>query len=315
MSKNRVAGLSMKGGRRDNFFFCLLDHFEESDRWFLKSLLQVKDDEEVETGDDAIRSWIEKYQIDNLVIDFPLSKPACHDCKLDCPGINKCTVEEVVFVREESSRILAADQALFEKNPKLYERERNEDDLVNFSRDIFEKWPVDNLLTKPFKRRLKKGFLPYWNRSLDFWIWCYYHDQILNLFNTSFDSFGSTSLMVVSRFSYMKRHFPKRLSMHEANINLTLIELIRSKVISVKDIKNTTDLELGVEAKVNIIKKIEKKLNIFIYEHDLEVLVRNQRAFDSFLLAIAGQRKLIDKLVELPKWTNPNGTNFILPIF
>lgn len=305
----------MKGGRRDNFFFCLLDHFEESDRWFLKSLLQVKDDEEVETGDDAIRSWIEKYQIDNLVIDFPLSKPACHDCKLDCPGINKCTVEEVVFVREESSRILAADQALFEKNPKLYERERNEDDLVNFSRDIFEKWPVDNLLTKPFKRRLKKGFLPYWNRSLDFWIWCYYHDQILNLFNTSFDSFGSTSLMVVSRFSYMKRHFPKRLSMHEANINLTLIELIRSKVISVKDIKNTTDLELGVEAKVNIIKKIEKKLNIFIYEHDLEVLVRNQRAFDSFLLAIAGQRKLIDKLVELPKWTNPNGTNFILPIF
>lgn len=305
----------MKGGRRDNFFFCLLDHFEESDRWFLKSLLQVKDDEEVETGDDAIRSWIEKYQIDNLVIDFPLSKPACHDCKLDCPGINKCTVEEVVFVREESSRILAADQALFEKNPKLYERERNEDDLVNFSRDIFEKWPVDNLLTKPFKRRLKKGFLPYWNRSLDFWIWCYYHDQILNLFNTSFDSFGSTSLMVVSRFSYMKRHFPKRLSMHEANINLTLIELIRSKVISVKDIKNTTDLELGVEAKVNIIKKIEKKLNIFIYEHDLEVLVRNQRAFDSFLLAIAGQRKLIDRLVELPKWTNPQVTNFILPIF
>lgn len=310
-----MAGLSMKGGRKDNFFFCLLDHFEESDRWFLKSLLQVKDDEEVENGDDAIRAWIEKFQIDNLVIDFPLSKPACHDCKLDCPGIGKCSVSEIEFVREETSRIIKLDQELFEKHPKEYERERNEVDLINYSRDIFEKWPVDNLLTRPFKRRLKKGFLPYWNRSLDFWVWCFYHDQLLNIFNQSFDSFGNTSLMVDSRFSYMKRHFPKRLSMHEAHINLTLIELIRSKVITLKDIKNTTDLELGIEAKVNIIKKIEKKLNIFIYEHDLEVLVRNQRAFDSFLLAIAGQRKLINQTVKLPTWTKPEATHFILPVF
>ena len=88
----------MKGGRKDNFYFCLLDHFEESNRWFLKSVLQVQDDDEVKDGDDAIRSWIDKFEIRNLVIDFPLTRPACYDCELECPGISKCPVPEVEYV-------------------------------------------------------------------------------------------------------------------------------------------------------------------------------------------------------------------------
>lgn len=315
MAEHRVAGLSMKGGRKDNFYFCLLDHFEESNRWFLKSVLQVKDDDEVQDGDDAIRSWIEKYEIDNLVIDFPLTRPACYDCELECPGISKCPVPEVEYVRNQAQDILDKDMELLEKHPKGYERDRNIDDLFDYSRDIFDKWPVEHLLSRSFKRRLKKGFLPYWNRPLDFWIWCFYHDQLLKLFKTTFDSFGNTSLMVVSRFSYMKRHFPKNLSMHEANVNLILIELIRSKVLLVKNIVNMSDLELGVEARLDIIKKIESKLNIFIYDHDLDILVKNPRAFDSFLLAIAGQRKLLNQIINPPEWTDPLKTNFILPAF
>lgn len=305
----------MKGGRKDNFFFCLLDHFEDGDRWFLKSVLQVQDDDDIEDGDDAIRSWIEKFQVDNIVIDFPLSRPACHDCELDCPGVHKCPVSEVQHVQKEAKDILEKDQKLQKTNPKHYERERNIDDLFDYSRDIFEKWPVEHLLSRSFKRRLKKGFIPYWNRTLDFWIWCFYHDQLLNLFKSTFDSFGNTSLMILSRFSYMKRHFPKSLNMFEANVNLILIELIRSKILLKKNIVNMSDLDIGVEARLDIIKKIENKLNIFIYDHDIEILVKNPRAFDSFLLAIAGQRKLLDKIIETPKWTSPEKTKFILPYF
>jgi len=315
LSNNRVAGLSMKGGRKDNFFFCLLDHYEDGDRWFLKSVLQVKDDDEIEDGDDAIRSWIEKFEVDNVVIDFPLSHPACHDCEIDCPGVNKCPVPDVQHVQKEAQAILDKDRDLQENSPKHYERERNIDDLFDYGRDIFEKWPVEHLLSRSFKRRLKKGFIPYWNRTLDFWIWCFYHDQLLNLFKTTFDSFGNTSLMILSRFSYMKRHFPKSLNMFEGNVNLTLIELIRSKILLKKNIVNMSDLDLGVEARLDIIKKIENKLNIFIYDHDLEILVKNPRAFDSFLLAIAGQRKLLDKTITIPEWTGPEKTKFILPYF
>jgi hypothetical protein len=315
MSSSRVAGLSMKGGRRDNFFFCLLDHYKDGDRWFLKSLLQVEDEEGHEDGDDAIRSWIENYEIENIVVDFPLSRPPCHDCELECPGINRCPMMEVQYVHKETKRILSNDQELSLSRPKDYERKRNEADLIHPSKDLFEKLPVENILSKTFKRRLKKGFLPYWNRSLDFWIWCFYHDQLLNLFNSTFDSFGNTSLMMISRFSYLKRHFPAGLNLNEANVNLALIELIRAGVLLRKDIVNMGDFEVGVEARLDIIKKIETKLNIFIYDHDLDILAKRPRAFESFMLAVAGQRKLLGKNVELPEWTLPENTKFILPQF
>ena len=53
--KRNIAGMSMKGGRKDNFFFCLLEHFDDGDRWFLRSLLQVKDEEDL-AGDEGIVS-------------------------------------------------------------------------------------------------------------------------------------------------------------------------------------------------------------------------------------------------------------------
>ena len=38
-----TAGMSLGGGKRENFFFRLLEHFPKEDRWFLTSLKQVKD--------------------------------------------------------------------------------------------------------------------------------------------------------------------------------------------------------------------------------------------------------------------------------
>ena len=315
MNNHRVAGLSMKGGRKDNFYFCLLDHYKDGNRWFLKSVLQVRDEDEFDDGDDAIRSWIDQYQLQNLVVDFPLSRPACHDCTIECPGIPNCPILDVQHVQQEAKVILEKDLKLSKENPKEYERERNVDELFDYSRDIFEKWPVDNLLSKSFKRRLKKGFLPYWNRSLDFWVWCFYHDQILKLFNSTFDSFGNTSLMILSRFSYLRRHFPKELELFEGNVNLALIELIRSKILLKKNILNLNDFEQGVDARLDIIKKIESKLNIFIYDHDLDILAKNPRAFDSFILAVIGQRNHIHETIKLPEWTLPDKTKFILPSF
>ncbi len=315
MKNQRVAGLSMKGGRNDNFFFCLLDFHAESDRWYLKSLLQLDDEDDVDTGDDAIRSWINSFKIKNLVLDFPLTKPPCHECVMDCPGISSCPVDEVQFVVGESTEILLKDQRLRHSHPKEYERARNEDDLFDYSKDVFDKWPLDQMLSRSFKRRLKKGFLPYWNRPLDFWVWCFYHDQLLSLFKSTFDSFGNTSLMMLSRFHYLKNHFPQDLQLFEGNVNLALIELIRGKILLKKNITLMSDIEFGVDARLDIIKKIEAKLNIFMYEKDLDIIVKNPRAFDSFILAIIGQRRLLGEWVELPAWTKPKSTNFILPTF
>jgi hypothetical protein len=304
----------MKGGRRDQFYFCLLEYFENEKRWFLKSLLQVKDEEGL-SGDDAIRSWIEKYDVWQMVLDFPLSQPACATCLLDCPGAAQCPEPSVREVRRQMEGLLDYDQELLSKNPKKYEQDRNDDDLYDYGRNITHKSATDYLMSRSFKRRLKKGFIPYWNRALDFWVWTNYYNQLLEIFNISFDSFGDTSLMVQSRFSYLRRHFPKDLELYESRVPIILIELLRSNIILQKDIFNMGDIDIGVEARLDIIKAIEKHLNVFIYDHDLEILVQNPRAFESFLLAVAGQNKINERNQNLPNWTRPQEVSFIVPNF
>ncbi len=306
MDINNIGSLSMKGGRNDNFYFCLIEYYPESKRWFLKSLLPVKD-EEVNHSDDAIHAWIQNFDVKQLVVDFPLSRPA-----IEC---SSNALSNIQTVQDKIRDLLNEDQKLINQNPKKYEQERNKSDEIVYNRDIFSKETSHHLLSRSFKRRLKKGFLPYWNRTLDFWVWKYYYDQILEMFNTSFDSFGNVSLMVLFRFDYIKRHFPKAVELFEANAQIIIVELLRSKIILRKDVELLSDIDLGLETRLETIKKIESKLDIFIYNHDLEILVKNPRAFDSFLLALAGQNVLMGKNRKLPDWTAPEETKFIIPDF
>jgi hypothetical protein len=310
-----IAGMSLKGGRKDNFYFCLIEHYPDSKRSFLKSLIQVRDEEEGMGGDDVIRGWINKFELKELVVDFPISKTACEKCLIECPGAHHCPVKSVVTVKSRMQDLLAEDAIRVGQNPKKYEQERNLDDEVHFIRDILAKAPTDHMLSRSFRRRLKKGFLPYWNREVDFWIWGFYYDHLLKLFNFSYDSFGNTSTMVLARFSYLKRHFPSHLKLYESFIPIVLIELVRSGVILKKDLMMLQDLELGHNARHDIIKKLEKHLDVFVYDHDLDILCRQPRAFESFMLAIVGHQLHFNRTRKVPEWAQPEEVRFLAPVF
>lgn len=312
-SKN-IAGLSMKGGRRDNFYFCLLEYFEDKDRWFLRSLLQVSD-EETGDGDLALKTWIEKYDLKHLVVDFPLSPPAALTFDMGWMHDDDNMEKDLADVQQRIADLLEEDRRIHEDNPKQYERDRNSDDEIDYTSDILDKKTDEHLLSRSFKRRLKKGFIPYWNRTLDFWVWQNYYDQLLKTFNLSYDSFGNTSLMILFRFNFLREKFPEDLKLFESNTPIILLELLRKKIILKKDIANLADLEECVEARLDIIRKIEQTLKIFIYDRDLELLVKSPRAFESFLLAVSGQMHHRGYSFELPDWTKPEITNFLVPDF
>lgn len=117
------------------------------------------------------------------------------------------------------------------------------------------------------------------------------------------------------RFDYLRSHFPDSLELFEGNYQITLIELLRAGIILNKDIQGLTDLEEVVESRLDIIEKIEASLNIFIYDHDLEILVKNPRAFESFILSVLGQNRHQGHCGQLPKWTLPERTRFLVPSF
>lgn len=309
-----IAGMSLGGGRRENFFFCLLEYFPDKGRWFLTSLRQVRDEEEMDR-DEAITSWVDNYKLHQLVVDFPLTKPMCESCKLDCPGTTNCAHPVVQKVRSSMDDLLNEDKQLVDSNPKRYEQSRNDDDLVHHSRSALYKETSEHILSKAFKRKLKKGYLPYWNRPIDFWIWKHYYDQILSLFNISYDSFGNVSVMLMQRFHYLRRHLPRDLKMYESNARIVLIELYRAGIITKKRLRELEDLDMAALARVQTAKEIEKKLGVFIYEKDLELLAKNPKAFDSFLLALAGQSLLKNEVREIPLFDKEDDPMFISPIF
>ncbi|MCB9061349.1 MAG: hypothetical protein H6622_07495 [Halobacteriovoraceae bacterium] len=314
MSKKKIAGMSLKGGQKDNFFFCLLEYYEDGQRCFLKSLLHVKD-EESPNGNEAIHSWIDEYELKELVIDFPLTTPPCLNCDLTCPGAEICPVEDVVSMRNRVNELLLEDKNREENNPKKYERERNEDDLVDNNKNNIDKLSSDHLLSRSFKRKLKRGIIPYWNRTIDLYVWENYYDKLLDLFSISYDSFGNTSLMLMNRLIYLRKHFPKALELYESNIYICLIELLKARIITKKDLVRMLDIEGTAIARLDIIRKIEKKLNIFVYDKDLEVLSYNVRAFESFLLALCGQRWHLGQTRDIGPWRKNNNEKFISPYF
>ncbi len=312
MTPQRVAGLSLDGGRQDKFYLSLLEYYPDSKRWFLKTLQQPKQTIAGQ-GDLAIPYWIQKYELEGLFLDLPLSRPPCHDCQLTCPGIEQCPVDSVVQVRDQMQELLAFDQKKYQANPKGYEKERQTSEAFTYVKDLFQKSAREPLLSKSFKRKLKKGFLPYWNRPLDLWIWCEYYDQLLGLFHQSYDSFGSVSLMQMSRFGYLKKHLPSGFELYESHPWLCLLELHRAKVVSRKQLMELTQISTGALARLSLIKQIEKTLKVFLYKEDLEVLVKRPQAFTSFLLALSGFAFLQQKTQTLPEWTQ--APQFIIPSF
>lgn len=310
-SNSTIAGMSLGGGKKENFFFCLIEFFEQDNRWFLTSLNQVKDESNL-TNDEVITTWVEGTDIKKLVVDFPLTRPPCETCQLVCPGTEFCHNDIVKGVRGEISNLLNEDQERIEGNPKRYEQERVEDSKVQYSKDVLAKKTTDHILSKSFKRKLKKGFIPYWNRPVDFWIWKNYYDQMLNLFQISFDSFGNVSVMLVHKFNYLLRHLPTDLKILESDTKICLIELLRAGVITKKNLLDLGNMELAALARIQIARSIEKHLNVFIYEKDLEMLSKHPKAFDSFLLAIIGRNNILGKLKEIPK---KFGSSFIVPDF
>lgn len=309
-----IAGLSLGGGRKENFFFSLLEYFEEEKRWFLTSLRPVKEESHL-TQDEAIMSWVKSSSLKKLVVDFPLSKPPCETCDLVCPGIESCHHPVVKSVREVMQTLLREDEYRLKDNPKRYEQQRVDSELTHYTRSLYYKDTAEHILSKSFKRKLKKGFVPYWNRPIDVWIWINYYDQLLKTFDISYDSFGNVSVMLLHKFHYLLRHLPRELQIYESSVQIILLELYRAKIMSKKFIIELSDLNVSTLARIRVAKKIEEHLNVFIYEKDLELISKYPKAFDSFILAVAGKMLILEQTKKIPEFGVNNKSKFIVPAF
>ncbi len=278
--KTSIAGIGVGSGRKESFYFCVLEYFTQEKRWFLKTCQQLREFDYPKT-EDSLLAWIEDFKLSSIVVDFPLSMPPCSTCDLVCPGSIKCEVSEVIAQRDKIETQLKIDEEAISNNPKKYEQDRLENS--------------PHILSKSLKRKLKKGFIPYWNRLLDVDLSLNYHDDLMTFFKRGYNSIGSGNSNQVLRFQYLEKHLPSELNVFESDYTLNLIELYRAKILEAKDLRALQAFHSSAESRVEILRKIEKKCNLFLYEKDREALYQKPRAFQSFILALAGIYTLSNK--------------------
>ena len=102
---------------------------------------------------------------------------------------------------------------------------------------------------------------------------------------------------------------------YESHVNIILLELYRENIISKRHLIELQDVNVNTLARVKIAKEIETKLGVFIYKNDLELISKKPKAFDSFILAIAGQFLRQGKIRVIPGFGVKDNSNFIVPNF
>ena len=307
----RIAGVYFYSGKANNFIACIFDYFESADRWLLSKLHLPTNSKN--STDQNFEQWLIENKITDVVVDFPTSKSLCETCPLVCPGEFNCSNNDVISIKQQIEQRLRSDH-LFEKNePKNYERARNSMEEYDHHRSNFPDSPDKIPLSKSLKKRLKRGFTPYWNRPIDVYIWLNYYDQLLKFFNYSYDSFGHTSLMTIQRFAYLRNHI-SGIKIYESNIYLNMIELLRANILTPDDLlgmKYVDEFSVGYRKK--IISKVESNLNIYMKEEDSAKLTFDPKAINSFMLGISGIYQIKAKKRTLPNWCL--NQNFIIPDF
>lgn len=309
---SRVAGISLKSGKKELVYTTIFEHFQSSDRWFLKELKLISiEDYKL---DQELVAYINEMKPEKLIIDIPLTLPPCHGCLLLCPGLNNCGVPEVQTVRKITQELLEHDQKIHELGPKNYEHNRLAMELFDYSKNLFAKETIDPILSRSFKRKLKKGFIPYKNRPVDFWVWCRYHDVFLEIFKTSYESIGQISQIGQQRLFYLFRHFSKGTQLYESSPLFLCVELFRANLLVRYDLEKLSDIEFVTNARNKVVQAVLKHFDLFVYDNDMEVILKDARAFEAFLLGAIGIAAQQKKIQNIPDWCGITGEKFLVPL-
>ncbi|MDH4468031.1 MAG: hypothetical protein QE271_08235 [Bacteriovoracaceae bacterium] len=295
----RIGGASLSTGKWEDTYFCALHFFPDQKRWAVKSLQTLSQSQDLVPIDPPLSA---------LVVDLPLTHVLC-------PHGHALNAKSVSEIKQKLNKLLDEDAMFAKTHPKKYEQERKRDELIDFKKNLLEQKTSSAQLSLPFKRKLKKGFAPHLHRPIDAWVWLHYFDAMHLAFGVTFDSFGHVSVPLLQRFSIFREQLGIKTEIAETNYWILLLELYRADIISKKQLLFERKGSEGASFRGHVVEQLESELGLFIYEQDFNILVKNPRAFASFLFAVAGLRRQQADLYQLPKWSLEQSEHFFVPHF
>ena len=130
MKNKRVAGVYFQSGKGSPFISCIFNFYAPGGRWLLDELY-ISGEKETFGEVKSFERWVSEKNISDIVLNIPVSYSICETCNMQCPGVNKCENQSVVFLKKEIEKVLNKDRQ-FEKNkPKEYEEKGRRDNKYN----------------------------------------------------------------------------------------------------------------------------------------------------------------------------------------
>jgi len=98
----RFAGVALGGGKTDKTVVAVIEYYPAQKRVFLRSLRDRISGKGEIPGDEALLDILNKQEpnLNTIAFDVPLTLPKCLACELRCPGVEKCRVPVIRWMRE-----------------------------------------------------------------------------------------------------------------------------------------------------------------------------------------------------------------------
>jgi len=109
-------GISLGGGKGDKTCLSILEYFPDEDKLFLSDLFPNIKQKQNHSSDSQLLDLIEQHKknLKLVGVDTPLTLPPCTNCRLKCPGHEKCSVPEVRWMW---ARYLRKSKGMDKKRP------------------------------------------------------------------------------------------------------------------------------------------------------------------------------------------------------
>lgn len=155
-------------------------------------------------------------------------------------------------------------------------------------------WMKKQIAKKRKKKKVKKQFTPYTQKSIEFVI----NEELEENFQLP-HALGANLAPLVARCRFLKKR--SDLNWIEVYPKLSVWRIGRSMNISKSDLRFHRHAVTGNEVREKILDELVDHKLAFVYDQDKKVMVQNNHAFESFVCALTGFLKFFDQTEPRPK--------------
>lgn len=296
MKRLRLVGLELLGARNDKTSIVSLEYFPTSHKIFVTEIFdRLSASEASESASAGARPVFDTLFVEPTAQKRGLAPHRKRDKNL-LPSSDLDVLGALTHLQEPNAKLFVNVPLQL---PPCLLCERSGCSPVNGCLAPEVKW-----VQRTFSRSEKKQqveFSPYTQRPIEVWMRHAFLPEIPKELRFDIDeTLGGNKAPLTARFHFLRR-FLKFAKTSEVWPKLSVVQLGIEHRISRRALQSYRHLEVGAQARMEILETLADAYSIFIYDRDLRRMATSLSAFNAFISAFTGYLAECDQTQDPPK--------------